>query len=202
MTRLLVEEQFRLSKEFGWNASFSNEPPMHNTTILILNAGSNRFLFLFVDLLSSVFPYLMKWNSFSFARTRATRIQLWMEWKTSARVRKYRAIYFQCHFPPREKQWSAVEKESLTFLKLENVEDGTLSWHRLLKYSSYSSSFTDGAIKKKQNKRKKRKVELKLGEVKGKKRIPPPPPSKKIESIKISVEKRRLVIIIIVVFTR
>lgn len=58
------------------------------------------------------------------------------------------------------------------------------------------------AIKKKQNKRKKRKVELKLGEVKGKKRIPPLPPSKKIESIKISVEKRRLVIIIIVVFTR
>lgn len=58
------------------------------------------------------------------------------------------------------------------------------------------------AIKKKQNKRKKRKVELKLGEVKGKKRIPPPPSFKKIESIKISVEKRRLVIIIIVVFTR
>lgn len=58
------------------------------------------------------------------------------------------------------------------------------------------------AIKKRQNKRKERKVELKLGEVKGKKRIPPPPSSKKIESIKISVEKRRLVIIIIVVFTR
>ena len=164
MTRLLVEEQFRLSKEFGWNASFSNEPPMHNTTILILNAGSNRFLFLFVDLLSSVFPYLMKWNSFSFARTRATRIELWMEWKTSARVRKYRAVYFQCHFPPREKQWSAVEKESLTFLKLENVEDGTLSWHRLLKYSS----FTDGDLthnkkKTKQEKKKESRIKTRRG---------------------------------------
>lgn len=56
----------------------------------------------------------------------------------------------------------------LNFLKLENVEDGTLSWHRLLKYSSYGSSFTDGDLtrnkkKTKQEKKKESRIKTRRG---------------------------------------
>lgn len=72
---------------------------------------------------------------------------------------------------PLSSSWKTMKRgweRILNFLKLENVEDGTLSWHRLLKYSSYGSSFTDGDLtrnkkKTKQEKKKESRIKTRRG---------------------------------------
>lgn len=68
---------------------------------------------------------------------------------------------------PLSSSWKTMKRgweRILNFLKLENVEDGTLSWHRLLKYSS----FTDGDLtrnkkKTKQEKKKESRIKTRRG---------------------------------------